>query len=36
MIYTNLNDISLYKFNKILLGDYSAVIIKKENEENGK
>lgn len=32
MIYTNLNDISLYKFNKILLGDYSAVIIKKENE----
>ncbi len=32
MIYTNLNDISLYKFNKILLGDYSAIIINRENE----
>ena len=32
MIYTNLNDISLYNFNKILLGDTSAVIIKRENE----
>lgn len=32
MIYSNLNDISLYKFNKILLGDTSAVIIKRENE----
>ena len=32
MIYTNLNDISLYKFNKILLGDTSAVIIERENE----
>ena len=32
MIYSNLNDISLYKFNKILLGDYNAIIIKRENE----
>lgn len=32
MIYTNLNDISLYKFNKILLGDYNAIIINRENE----
>lgn len=32
MIYSNLNDISLYKFNKILLGDYNAIIIKSENE----
>ena len=32
MIYFNLNDISLYKFNKILLGDYNAIIIKRENE----
>lgn len=32
MIYSNLNDISLYKFNKILLGDYNAIIIKRDNE----
>lgn len=34
MIYSNLNDISLYKFNKILLGDYNAIIIKRENESD--
>lgn len=27
MIYTNLNDISLYQFNKVLLGDYNALVI---------
>lgn len=32
MIYSNLNDISLYKLNKILFGDYNAIIIKRENE----
>lgn len=32
MIYESLNDIPLYVFNKILLGDYDSVIIKREQE----
>lgn len=32
MIYKSLNDIPLYLFNKVLLGDKTALIIKKENE----
>lgn len=32
MIYKSLNDIPLYVFNKILLGDYDSVLIKREQE----